>query len=139
MNKINALLLTSLSLFAATTAFAGESASTRTRADVIAELVAARAAGELPVSGYETSYTVNTRSAASTLTRADVQAEYARARQAGELEEVTGYSSVANVATGPSRLTRSDVVNEYVRARSTGELAEASNDFGLLQFRRVMR
>lgn len=138
MNKLNALLLTALSVFASTTAFAGEPASTLTRAEVTAEYLRARAAGELPITGYETVYTVN-KPVASTLTRAEVQAEYVRARQAGELNDVSGYASAARSAPGASNVTRAEVINEYVRARSTGELAEASNDFGSPQYRRAMQ
>lgn len=138
MKSLNALLLTALSVFAVTPAFAGEPASTLTRADVTAEYLRARAAGELPVTGYETSYT-RPASGVSRLTRAEVQAEYVRARQAGELNDIDGYASAAGSATSASGLTRADVINEYLRARSTGEWAEISSDYGPPQSRRVMR
>jgi hypothetical protein len=137
MIKINALLLTTLSVFASTAAYAA-APSTLTRAEVTAEYQRARAAGELPITGYETAYTVK-KPAATTLTRAAVQAEYFRARQAGELMDVSGFASAARTAPTASTLTRADVVNEFLRARSTGELAEASNDFGSPQYRRVVR
>ncbi|MFM9917445.1 MAG: DUF4148 domain-containing protein [Rhizobacter sp.] len=138
MNKFNSLLLTSLSLLASSAAFAASPASTLTRAEVTAEYVRARAAGEVPITGYETVYSVKAP-AASGLTRAEVQAEYARARQAGELNDVSGFASAIRTVQGATTLTRADVLNEYVRARSTGELAENSNDFGSPQYRRVMR
>ena len=57
MIKLNALLLTTLSVFASTAAYAA-APSTLTRAEVTAEYQRARAAGELPITGYETAYTV---------------------------------------------------------------------------------
>lgn len=56
--------------------------STLTRAEVIAEYVRAKQAGELNLTGYPTFGNQKSR---STLTRAEVQREYQRAREAGEL------------------------------------------------------
>ncbi len=137
MTKLNALLLATVSVFASASAYAAESASGLTRAEVTAEYQRARAAGELPITGYETSYTLKAR-APATLTRADVQAEFVRASQAGELRSVNGYASAADAPT-VSSLTRAEVRNEYVRARSTGELAEANIDFGSPQHLRALR
>lgn len=140
MFKLNALVLATVSVVVSASACAGVSASTVTRAEVTAEYQRARAAGELPITGHETSYTVKTP-AASSLTRAEVQAEYVRARAAGELRHVSGYASAADAAPNvvASTLTRADVINEYLRARSTGELAESNIDFGAPQLRRAMR
>ncbi len=137
MTKFNAILLTTLSVFASASAVAGGSVSTLTRAEVTAEYQRALAAGELPITGYETTYTAKVP-AATTLTRAEVQAEFVRARQAGELRNVYGYASAAETPT-VSFLTRAEVANEYVRARNTGELAEANIDFGAPQHQRAMR
>lgn len=137
MTKLNALFLATVSVCASASAYAAESASAWTRAEVTAEYQRARAAGELPISGYETIYTLKAPTA-STLTRAEVQAEFVRASQAGELGNVNGYASAAHTPT-VSTLTRAEVRNEYVRARSTGELAEANIDFGSPQQLRAIR
>ncbi|MDL2337955.1 MAG: DUF4148 domain-containing protein [Pseudomonadota bacterium] len=137
MNKLNALILASLSIFAATSASAAPNSSSLTRAEVQSEYARARAAGEVNNTGYDTVYD-HRSPAASQLTRAEVQAEYLRAKAAGDLLTVAGYASAADVATS-STLTRAEVFKEYQRARESGELAALSNAFGSSPARRVMQ
>ena len=123
MNKFNALILTSISIFASTAAFAGQSEGGLTRAEVQAEYQRARAAGEINDTGYTTAVT-SKLSSVSTLSRADVMAEYQRALAAGELKvHNSGYSTATTSATpSASTLTREQVMSEYRRARDAGEL-----------------
>ena len=139
MIKLKALLLSVVSLLAATSAMADSAPSTLTRADVIAEYQRARLAGEVHHPEYDASHgRGQVASSARSLTRAEVQAELKRARDAGELQHIDHQHDVA-AAAFPSTLTRAQVFQEYERARVSGELAEARNDFGSPQYRRVMR
>ncbi len=138
MTKLNAILFTSLSLFAATSALAQSEPSTLTRAAVIAEYQRAQLAGELRHHEADVGQ-ISTAASQRSLTRAEVQAEYVRASQAGELRLVDYPDLATPVASVKSTLTRADVRNEYLRARATGELAEARNDFGSPQYRRAVQ
>lgn len=93
--------------------------STVTRAEVHAEFLRARAAGELRV--VEANFPFAITGPASTLNRAEVIAETKHARSAGELDfsDVT-YPVLA--ATPRSMLTRADVCAQVVRARKDGTL-----------------
>ena len=96
MNKLATLILASFATLAAASAFAevqvdnigyptyaASAPSKLTRAEVRAEYLRAKAAGELPaVEGYPVEAA---RAPVSKLTRADVYKEYLRARDAGEL------------------------------------------------------
>ena len=69
--------------------------SARTRADVVAELHAARASGELAMLNGEDSgsFQLAALRQAGTRTRAEVRAEVLAARQSGELDAMTGEDS----------------------------------------------
>jgi hypothetical protein len=89
-----------------------------TREQVRAEVMAARAAGELEIN--DTNYPLTPKEAPSTVTRADVRAELNRARIAGELDfNDTNYPLTPKVT---STLTREQVRTETKRARAAGEL-----------------
>lgn len=137
MLKLKALLLTSVSLLAATSALAGNLPSTLTRADVVAEYQRARQAGELLHADFGPQHS-RVASSERPLTRSEVQAEYLRAKQAGEIQR-NDYFHVQGSAATPSTLTRADVFKEFVRARDAGELAEIRNDFGSPQNRRAFQ
>lgn len=102
-----------------------------TRAEVIAELKHARAAGELanPADSYGFLVSDLPR---SSLTRAEVVAEYIRARDAGELNdrgELYGMPSPSSVKTIRSR---AEVKQELENARRQGAL-ELHNYSGLFR------
>ena len=96
----------SSSVFAAGAADAGIA---RTRAEVIAQLQAARAAGELPLVGEEGPVA---KATVSTKTRAEVIAELEAARAAGTLQR-PGEEDNALGWTGTSTKTRGQVRAEY--------------------------
>ena len=91
---------------------------TVTRAEVRAEVLRARAAGELDITEATPAFAV---AAPSSLTRAEVRAEAIRARAAGELDLTEADYPV--LAVGPaSTLTRAEVRAEFIRARNAGEI-----------------
>jgi hypothetical protein len=100
----------------------------RARTDVGAELVAARASGELAalVSEDSGSAWLSRQASASKLTRSDVIAEMEAARRRGELaalvSEDSGSSWLSRMASG-SQTTRAEVIAEVLAARRSGELA----------------
>lgn len=94
-------------------------AGTVTRAEVRAEAVRARAAGELDFT--EANYPVITAAPASTLSRSDLRAEVLRARAAGELDITEANFPVLQAAPA-SMLTRAEVRAEVTRALAAGEL-----------------
>jgi hypothetical protein len=67
--------------------------STRTRAEVVAELHAARANGELTQGEDSGSFHLSRQVWASGKTRAEVQAEVLAARQSGEMQALSGEDS----------------------------------------------
>lgn len=91
---------------------------TVTRADVRAEVLRARAAGELDITEASPAFPV---AAASGLTRAEVRAEAIRARAAGELDYTEANYPLLAAAT-PSTLTRAEVRAEFIRARDAREI-----------------
>lgn len=91
---------------------------TVTRAEVRAEVLRARAAGELDITEATPAFPVG---APSGLTRAEVRAEAIRARAAGELDYTEANYPVVAAAT-PSTLTRAEVRAEFIRARNAGEI-----------------
>ena len=93
-------------------------AGTVTRAEVRAEVLRARAAGELDITEATPAFAV---AAASGLTRAEVRAEAIRARAAGELDLTEADYPVLAVAPA-STLTRAEVRAEFIRARNAGEI-----------------
>ena len=95
-----------------------------TRAQVVQELVDARAAGTLPRPGewYDMPAQVTLGSQQAPLTRQAVVQELERARAAGEITSPgEGYDLPAQ-HSGAAPLTRAEVVAELVRARAAGEL-----------------
>lgn len=90
-----------------------------TREEVRAEVLRARAAGELDIN--ETNYPPEFKSEKSTVTRAQVYAEVLRARAAGELD-VTEATFPFALQQEKSTVSRADVVAEVIRARQAGEL-----------------
>jgi Domain of unknown function (DUF4148) len=104
---------------AASGAFAAQDTTSLTREQVRADVIQARAAGELEIN--DGTFPFMTQDAPSTLTREQVRAETAQARIAGELEINDGtFPSMTEAA--PSTLTRRQVSAEEVRARNAGEL-----------------
>jgi hypothetical protein len=110
---------------ATSTAFAAD-APARTRAEVIAQTLAARAAGTLVPAGEG----IDTRGPAlpgrSALSRADVMADTLAARASGRLRAAGEAAEPAtlNVAPGPV-LARSTVKADVLAARASGELVPA--------------
>jgi hypothetical protein len=98
---------------------AASAATQLTREEVRAEVVRARAAGELDVT--EANYPPEFKSPTSTLTRAQVRAELLRARAAGELD-LTEASYPFSYTQEKSTVTRAAVLAEVIRARNAGEL-----------------
>jgi hypothetical protein len=116
-----------LALFAATTAFAQEGTqdfakealSTRSRAEVRAELAQARAAGQLENRGE--SYGGFDRSAvASTKSRDEVRAELDAARRDGTLDTRNESYGGADRTAIASTKTRAEVRAELARAQASG-------------------
>ena len=94
-------------------------AGTLTRAEVRAEVLRARAAGELDITEATPAFPV--AAVPSGLTRAEVRAEAIRARAAGELD-LTEADYPVLAAAAPSTLTRAEVRAEFIRARDGGEI-----------------
>lgn len=90
-----------------------------TRAEVRAEVLRARAAGELEINEATPAFPVAAQP--SRLTRAEVRAEAIRARAAGELDLTEADYPVLS-ATPPSTVTRAEVRAEFIRARDAGEI-----------------
>ena len=99
-----------------------------TRADVKAQVLQARAAGELRPAG-EASEPMAYRFGASTRSRADVRAEVVMARLQGDLVPA-GQGAESHDASGPSMLARADVKADTVLARLHGELTPSGEGFG---------
>ncbi|MET3132169.1 hypothetical protein AAKU55_002439 [Oxalobacteraceae bacterium GrIS 1.11] len=104
-----------ISIAAASSAFAQAPTSGLSREQVTAELMRARAAGEIPQSDADYGKIAFTP---STLSRAEVQAELQRARANGELAQgETDYPKLPVVA---SKVTRAEVAAELAAARKNG-------------------
>lgn len=132
---MNAKLIAALVVAAAATisapVFAAESvdygniaakASTVSRADVRAEVLRARAAGELDIT--EANFPYAAPAPATTLTRMAVRDEARRARAAGELDitEANYPALAASPNVQAVALTRAEVRAEVIRANAAGEL-----------------
>jgi len=95
------------------------------REQVVADLVRARASGELAALQSENISTAglsgSQAGAGSALSRAAVTAEFQRARAAGELPRTDGEAYGARVDTGSAK-TRAQVLAELRQARASGEL-----------------
>lgn len=100
-------------------ASAASAATQLTREEVRAEVVRARAAGELDIT--EANYPPELKTQESPLTRAQVRAELLRARAAGEMD-VTEASYPFTNTQEKSTTTRAAVLAEVIRAREAGEL-----------------
>ena len=116
-------------------AIAGE-AGERSRADVVAEMHAARASGLTDALHSEDcgSFHLSRQTATAGLTRAEVLAQLAAARASGEFAELHSEGSGSDYLTrhaAPSTLTRAQVRAEMLAARASGELqAMTSEDSG---------
>ena len=99
-----------------------------TRADVKAQVLQARAAGELRPAG-EASEPMAYRFGPSTRSRADVRAEVVMARLQGDLVPA-GQGAESHDASGPSMLARADVKADTLQARLHGELTPSGEGFG---------
>lgn len=101
---------------------------TRSRTEVVAELNAARAAGELGAYEGEDSGSFRlsaTGGRASATTRAAVRSEMLAARAAGGLYSMHGEDSGAALLAqqrGTGQLTRAQVIAEMLAARAAGEI-----------------
>jgi hypothetical protein len=123
-------------------ALAQQDAPALSRAQVVAELDAARSAGLLGITSGEDSgsFYLARQSMPSGVTRADVVAETQAARAAGQMGVLAGEDSgsfyLASHAT-PGTRTRAEVVAELQAARSSGQLGvmtgEDSGSFYLSQ------
>ncbi|MGE0348755.1 DUF4148 domain-containing protein [Hydrogenophaga sp.] len=96
-----------------------------TRAEVQAQAIAARDAGQLGDKNVST-YKAPVRAASSTLTRAEVQSAAIAARDAGQLGNQESPELV--IATGSSK-TRAQVVAETAEARRLGLLDVSDSEF----------
>ena len=125
-------LISSLIVVAGTVATASARAdgafAPTTRADVQAQVLQARAAGELRPAG-EAAEPMAYRFGPSTRSRADVRAEVVTARLQGDLLPA-GQGAASRDATGPSMLARADVRADTVLARLHGELTPSGEGFG---------
>jgi len=99
-----------------------------TRAEVRAQVLEARAAGQLRPAG-EASGPVAYRFDTPTRTRADVRAEVLQARLQGDLV-AAGQGAEADDAIGVSMRARADVRAETAVARLQGELIPSGEGFG---------
>lgn len=117
------LIAATLATLVAGTAFAQSPAEApKTRAQVIEEIKAARAAGELPI-GDVYGYEIRARQSGPGKTREQVRAELAQAVANGELRSFSDLHGF-DVAARPvaSTVTRAEVRAEAVRALQAGEL-----------------
>lgn len=96
--------------------------STKSRAEVKAELLQARASGSLQIS--ESAYPA-IPSATSNKSRREVQAELAQARETGALRVLDDEYPVVQIS-GTSK-SREQVREELARAIANGEVVELSN------------
>jgi hypothetical protein len=126
---MNSIPLTTVT-FAALCAFGSacaDAGSPRTRADVVAEVHAARTAGTLGVLHGEDSgsFHLSRQLAPSGLTRDEVRAQVAAARAAGELGAMNaedGGSHFLALHAAPGTRSRDEVRAEMLAARASGEL-----------------
>lgn len=117
-------------VFASDYGVSDQSRTAVTRAEVRAEVLRARAAGELEIT--EANFPFSVATPKSTLSRAEVRAEAIRALNSGELAAPQGEFAF-DITTPKSTLTRAEVRSEVARARAAGELdiTEASPAFAL--------
>ena len=142
--KTYRLTVAALSLIGALVAanVQAEGDSPRSRADVVAEVLAARAAGTLGVLAGEDAGSFHMlREPSTSRPRADVVAELAEWRTSGAMAafraEFEGLVSQGSTMP-PSTLTRAEVRAQVLAARASGELdAYAGDDSGSFHLARV--
>lgn len=121
MIAVSLAALISTSVFAQSATDAAQANQPKTRAQVIAELQAARASGEASpgdIYGYELAY----KPFVSTKTREQVKAELQQARANGELRnEGDSYGYDAGNRNFVSTKTRDQVKAELLEARRSGQ------------------
>ncbi|WP_317203687.1 DUF4148 domain-containing protein [Janthinobacterium sp.] len=125
------LIAALLTVAASAAAFAQAPAVGLTRAEVTAELLRARAAGELSTG--ESDYP-KMPPFVSTLSRAQVTAEMVRARAAGEMS--SGETDYPKMPAFVGTLTRAEVTAELLRARAAGEIPVTESDLDVAQTRK---
>jgi hypothetical protein len=135
MTRFNFATVSVVALCAFGGAIAGE-AGESSRADVIADMHAARASGLLDALHGEDSgsFHLSRQAAPTALTRDAVRAQLAAARASGDFAELHSEDSGSDYLTrhmAPSTLTRAQVRAEMLAARTSGELqAMTSEDSG---------
>jgi hypothetical protein len=137
------LTLAALAAFSSICTLAGASAqaqtdSPRSRAEVIAEVHAARAAGTLGAYSGEDSGSFHlSRQAGTSRPRAEVVAELTAFRESGAMAAQVPEDQFFASQGSPSTLTRAEVVAELTAARAAGELGvlhgEDSGSFHIAQ------
>ena len=133
---ISSLIVVAGAVAAGPTHAAG--ATETTRAEVRAQVLEARATGQLRPAG-EAAEPMGYRFGAPTRTRAEVRAEVLMARAQGDLV-AAGQGAEADEATGLSMRARADVRAETVMARLQGELVPSGQGFGPVERdRRIVR
>lgn len=128
MNTKTIIAASLLSLLAAGSAFAQTASGGLTREQVRAELMRARAAGEIPENEVQLSALPIGKST-STVTRAQVIAEYYRARANGEI--ATNDTDYPKMPATTSTVTREQVKAELAAARARGEIPQNEVDFDI--------
>jgi hypothetical protein len=98
-----------------------------TRAQVIAEMKRARAAGEIPITEFDFRQFPEV---VSTLTRKEVMTEYKRAKANGEI--AVTQAEYGRIPLTTSTLTREEVRAEYKRAKANGEIAVTQADYNVI-------
>lgn len=115
-------------VIASTAAVAAEpqSAVERTRAEVVSETLAARAAGTLAPAGEVPAPVTTAAAARSSLTRSAVESQVLSARAGGTLIPAGEGFEVASISSrGVSIFTRADVKATVIAARKLGDLIPA--------------
>ena len=125
---VSSLIVVAGAVAASTPARADGGYAPLARADVKAQVLQARASGELRGAG-EASEPTAYRFGAPTRSRADVRAEVVLARLHGDLVPA-GQGAESNDASGLSMLARADVRADTVQARLHGELIPSGEGFG---------
>lgn len=126
--NVKQLIAAVVTLAAAGSLFAQTPGAGLTREQVKAELMQARANGEIQQS--EADY-ARFPVTVSKVTREEVIAELVRARANGEI--ASGETDYPKMPQSTSHLTRAEVTAEMVRARKNGEMPVTNADFDVAQ------
>ena len=103
-----------------------ETAAERSRAEVVSETVAARAAGTLAPAGEASTPRETAAAARSTLTRSAVESQVLEARASGTLTPAgEGFDAGFGRAREVTILTRAEVKADVIAARRAGDLIPA--------------